>query len=106
MRLLVNTSFGGNMIGVLRHIWNQFASKMLDFPPDVIGELPRITMMGNLQMYMENHRGIIRFTDQLLVLRIAAGRLEITGEQLIIKAISKDEVYVTGKIIKVHYIMP
>ena len=37
-------------------------SNYLDIPKDVILDLPKITVIGDIQLYVENHRGIIEYT--------------------------------------------
>ena len=44
--------------------WNQFTAKILDLPQDVVQDLPRITMIGNVQLYVENHRGVLHFSSE------------------------------------------
>ncbi len=38
-------------------------TKTMDLPQDVMMDLPRITMIGQLHIYIENHRGLLAFTD-------------------------------------------
>ncbi|NGQ94116.1 sporulation protein YqfC [Brevibacillus sp. SYP-B805] len=78
----------------LRHL----AVGILDLPQDVVLEVPRITMIGHLQMYIENHRGVLHFTDQELRLLLTNGQLLVNGEQLVIRAILPEEVLLEGKI--------
>ncbi|GAB2703342.1 sporulation protein YqfC [Paenibacillus thermoaerophilus] len=75
---------------------NKLAADWLDLPPDVTLELPRITMIGNRQMYIENHRGVEFFSAELLRLALANGALEIRGRKLVIRAIMPEEVLVEG----------
>jgi sporulation protein YqfC len=44
---------------------NWMANKM-DLPQDVMMDLPRITMIGQIHVYIENHRGLLVFTDKEL----------------------------------------
>lgn len=76
---------------------------ILDLPQDVVFDLPRITMIGNLQLYIENHRGVIGFSDELLRLRLTVGTLEITGQELVIRAILPEEVFIEGTIADIRY---
>lgn len=78
-------------------------SQLLDLPQDVIFDLPRITMIGNMQLYIENHAGVIHFSRDKLQLRLSVGRLEIIGEDLVIRAILSEEVFIEGKISDLRY---
>ncbi|MBP1992851.1 sporulation protein YqfC [Paenibacillus eucommiae] len=84
--------------------WNQFTAKLLDLPQDVVQDLPRITMIGNVQLYIENHRSVLHFSSELLKLELTKGKLEVTGKQLVIRAIFTEEVFIEGVIDEVKYI--
>ena len=43
-----------------QHVRNWMTQKM-DLPQDVMMDLPRITMIGQIHIYIENHRGLIAF---------------------------------------------
>ena len=40
----------------------KWTATILDLPQDVALDLPRITMIGGLQLTVENHRGILHFS--------------------------------------------
>jgi sporulation protein YqfC len=82
----------------------KIAAKVLDLPADVTMEMPRITMIGSIHMYIENHRGVLQFTDQELRLLLTKGQLLIRGERLVIRAIQSEEVLIEGKIAGVQFI--
>ena len=84
--------------------WNQFTAKILDLPQDVVQDLPRITMIGNVQLYVENHRGVLHFSSENLKLELTKGKLEVYGKQLVIRAILSEEVFIEGLIDDVKYI--
>lgn len=67
-------------------------------------EMPRITMIGQLQMYIENHRGVLWFSNQELRLLLTKGQLLIRGENLVIRAILPEEVLVEGIVSQVLFI--
>ncbi|NOU76055.1 sporulation protein YqfC [Paenibacillus sp. LMG 31458] len=83
--------------------WNQFTAKILDLPQDVVQDLPRITMIGNVQLYVENHRGVLHFSSEKLKLELTKGTLEVFGKQLVIRAILSEEVFIEGLIDNVKY---
>lgn len=77
---------------------HKLTASWLDMPEDVVFELPRLTLIGDRQLYIENHRGVINFSEDVLRLALSKGELEINGEQLIIRTIWTDEVFVEGVI--------
>lgn len=82
----------------------QTAAKLLDLPQDVVMDLPRMTMIGNIQLYIENHRGVLHFSNESLKLALSKGRLEVYGQQLVIRAILSEEVFIEGIIHDIKYI--
>lgn len=83
---------------------NQWTAKLLDLPQDVVSDLPRVTMIGNVQLYIENHRGVIEFSNEALKLALSKGQLEIVGKDLVLRAILTEEVFVEGVIHDIKYI--
>lgn len=79
----------------------RWTAAILDLPQDVVQDLPRITMIGGVQLTVENHRGVLRFTPDNLMLAMEQGKLEITGKNLVIRTIGKEDVYVEGQIASV-----
>lgn len=77
---------------------------LLDLPKDVIHDLPRITLIGPYQMYIENHRGVKAFTQEELQLRLAKGALQVLGANLVIRSILAEEVFIEGIITSVNFI--
>jgi len=88
--------------------WRQkltrWITNTIELPPDVMMDLPRITMVGQLHIYIENHRGLLTFTDTELRLLLKQGQLLIKGEAFVIKTILPEEILLEGKIDQVLYL--
>jgi sporulation protein YqfC len=88
--------------------WGQrvrnWMAKKMDLPQDVMMDLPRITMIGQIHIYIENHRGLLTFTDKELRLLLKQGHLLIKGKAFVIKTILPEEILLEGKIDQVIYI--
>ncbi|WP_438433355.1 sporulation protein YqfC [Gorillibacterium sp. sgz500922] len=91
-------------MGRLKRRIHTFAASVLDVPEDVIHDLPRITMIGNRQLYIENHRGVLHFAPNELQLALTAGEIRIEGSELVIRAILPEEVFIEGTIRDIHYV--
>lgn len=81
---------------------NRFSS-VLDIPKDVMLDLPKITVIGDIQIYIENHRGIIEYTSELVRLSTSLGQLSIKGKNLILRNISIEEIYIDGEIQEIAF---
>ncbi|WP_028561662.1 sporulation protein YqfC [Paenibacillus pinihumi] len=76
----------------------KLTADLLDVPQDVVFDLPRMTMIGNRQLYIENHRGVLQFSSDKLRLALSKGELEVGGSELVIRAIWTEEVFIEGQI--------
>lgn len=76
----------------------------LELPSDVILELPRVTTIGQLHAYIENHRGLLHFSDTEIRLKMEKGYLRITGENFVLKMMLPEEILVEGKITELTFI--
>jgi sporulation protein YqfC len=92
----------------VRASWRQrvkkMAAEMLDVPKDSILDLPRITLIGGLQVYVENYRGVLEFRDDLLRLQLTQGELQVYGKELMLKTIYPTEVMIEGSISGIKYL--
>jgi len=76
----------------------------MDLPPDVLLELPRITMIGQLHIYIENHRGLLVYSDNELRLLLKNGQLLIKGKDFVLKTMLPEEILLEGVIEHVYFI--
>jgi sporulation protein YqfC len=86
------------------HLIRSWMTNQMELPQDVMMDLPRITMIGQIHIYIENHRGLIAFSDKELRLLLKQGQLLIKGSTFVIKTILPEEILLEGKIDQVQYI--
>lgn len=79
------------------NIKEKFAN-LFDLPKDVVMDLPRIFTIGNLELKLENHRGIIVYEKELVKVRIYDGQVIISGQELMIERLTKEEIRIKGQI--------
>jgi sporulation protein YqfC len=82
----------------------RWMTEKMDLPQDVMMDLPRITMIGQIHIYIENHRGLLAFSDKELRLLLKQGQLLVKGKGFVIKTILPEEILLEGKIDQVIYI--
>ncbi|HYK71863.1 MAG TPA: sporulation protein YqfC [Pseudoneobacillus sp.] len=82
----------------------RWMTEKMDLPQDVMMDLPRITMIGQIHIYIENHRGLLAFSDRELRLLLKQGQLLVKGKGFVIKTILPEEILLEGKIDQVLYI--
>ncbi|MBE3596627.1 MAG: sporulation protein YqfC [Hydrogenibacillus sp.] len=75
----------------------------VEWPPDVVSDLPRVTTVGAIHVYLENHRGLSFFSAEEIRFRTALGELCVQGDELVIRALNKAEAFIEGKIRAVRF---
>ncbi len=78
-------------------------SEILEIPGDVAMDLPKITLVGSVQLLVENHRGIIEYTREVIRVSVIDGEIAIAGENLMLRNILPDELYVEGEIHSINF---
>lgn len=79
---------------------------LLELPGDVVLDVARVTLVGDMEMVIENHRGLTEFTSNRVVMSVPEGQLAIDGDELRIGAISPEQVTLLGKIRGMRYLAP
>lgn len=77
--------------------------EVLDFPPDVAGNGPRITITGRQEVLVENYLEIVEFSAEVILLNTTEGVLTIAGKNLLLKTILATELRIEGQIITLSY---
>lgn len=78
--------------------------KYLALPSDVLLELPRVTMIGNIHLYIENHKGLEIYSSTELKLKTTNGYIQILGDSFVLKTMLPEEILLEGKIKEIKYI--
>jgi len=73
-------------------------ANLLELPKDLVMDLPRVTLLGDMQVIVENHRGIIEYTRERVRISTSLGELIIDGTSLALRTIFPEEIAVDGKI--------
>lgn len=83
--------------------WRTRLADALELPREIILNLPRVTVIGTLQCYLENHRGIIEYTGERVRVAIDSGELIIDGQYLVIRYLADEEIAVDGNITAIRF---
>lgn len=91
--------------------WKNFAhrfkkqlSDYLELPGDIMMNLPKIVLVGDMQIFIENHRGIQEYNPQMVRVMVSDKVIEVTGENLTLRNILPDEICVEGQIITLTFL--
>ena len=73
-------------------------AQALDLPADILAGLPRVELVGDREVRMENHRGILSYGDDEIHVSAGGFVIKIVGEELKLRAMTGLELLVTGRI--------
>ena len=73
-------------------------AELFDLPADVVAGLPRLEMVGDRQLYLEHHTGILTYSDTRIDANTASGVLRVTGKELTLLAMTAEELRISGRI--------
>ena len=62
----------------------------LELPKDIFCGLPLLSMEGNRSLCITNHRGIMRYSREKIVIATRNGSIEIAGRELLIPKFTKE----------------
>ena len=68
----------------------------LELPKDIFCGLPLLSMEGNRSLCITNHRGIVRYSREKIVIATRNGSIEIAGIELLIPKFTKDIIEIRG----------
>ncbi|MCC5910341.1 MAG: sporulation protein YqfC [Clostridiaceae bacterium] len=78
-------------------------AEILELPKDIVLDIPKITMVGNLQLYIENHKGILEYSNTRIRINTKSGVLRVIGKNLLLKSIVVEEMVIVGEIHQVEF---
>lgn len=78
-------------------------NSIIDMPSEIVLNLPKITIDSNESIWIENYRGLIEYTDKFVRLNSLEYTIIIEGENLCINFMTKEEISISGMILKVIY---
>jgi sporulation protein YqfC len=78
-------------------------STHMHLPADILAGAPIITATGRNELCLENYKGIIEFTGDLIRIQTKLCRVCIEGKHLNILYFTEDEMRITGYIQAIYY---
>ena len=83
------------------HSFRNKIAELSELPKDVALGMPVLTVTGQMELCLENYRGIIEYT--LVRIQTKTGQIRITGQRLQVVYYTNDEMKITGRILSIEY---
>ena len=79
-------------------------SDVLEIPNDIMLDLPKITLVGDGQVLIENHRGIVAYSTEEIRVSVSFGQVAIKGRELLLRNILPEEMVIEGTVTSVNFV--
>ncbi|MDI3318077.1 MAG: sporulation protein YqfC [Bacillota bacterium] len=78
----------------------------LELPDDTLLDLPRLTLIGQVMLLLENHRGLVRYTPEEIRVATRIGLLLVGGEELVVRKMDREQLVLAGRIASIRLERP
>ena len=79
-------------------------AELFDLPADVVAGLPHLELVGDRQLYVEHHRGILSYSGLCIDINTDRGVLRVRGQRLELLAMTEEELRLGGKIQQIEWV--
>lgn len=77
---------------------------LLELPKDILCGMPYLTFHGNLELIIENHRGLINYSTTEISVMAKDNTIIIKGSDMYILEYSKDSITIKGQLNEVRFV--
>ena len=77
----------------------------IDFPKEVLLNLPKITLIGKTHVTIENHKGIIEYIPERIRVNTTIGVIRILGKKMIVNSIMTEVITISGEITNIEILV-
>ena len=79
-------------------------AELFDLPADVIAGLPHLEMIGGRQLFLEQHKGLLAYSDTAIDINTGTLVVRVRGTGLQLLAMTAEELRVGGTIEAVEFL--
>jgi sporulation protein YqfC len=97
--IIIMELFMSKKSNIKKHI-----SETFDLPQQIILDTPVVKIISNNELTIENHKGILEYSPNLLRMSSVLGTIKIIGNNIRIKEIDQYDIVICGEIHSLEYI--
>ena len=79
-------------------------AELFDLPADLVAGLTHLELLGDRELYLEGHGGILSYSDTQIDLSAGGAMLRVRGAGLTLRGMTEDEVRIRGRIDAVEFV--
>ncbi|MFI3200934.1 MAG: YabP/YqfC family sporulation protein [Eubacteriales bacterium] len=76
----------------------------LSLPRDFMLGASLVTMIGNMEVIIENYKGILDYTEEYILIQGKTSQIQVLGKKLSINYYTNEDMKITGRIQSVSYL--
>lgn len=88
----------------IKHYIDSLLNNNIDVSSNMFLSLPKMTVIGQNHLYIENHEELILFTATELKLKLHKGYVQIEGNSFVLKTMLPQEILLEGTITNIKFI--
>ena len=81
----------------------QELTERLELPQEALLGAAKLTVTGGRRALVENHRGVLEYGEERIVVSVGRGKLTVSGGGLGIEAMNRRELLIRGRIQSVEW---
>ena len=78
-------------------------NEILEMPPEVVSNIPKISILGFEEMLIENYKNIIEYEDFYIKVNTHIGLINVNGFNLKLIQMNQDDMKITGRIDSIDF---
>lgn len=79
-------------------------TEMLELPKEIVLNMPKLTMLGNGDLIIENYKGISLYDKDIIHVNTSAGTIKVNGGEIYIKEITSENIMIYGNILSLEFL--
>lgn len=77
------------------------AAEVFDLPADAVAGVPRLELVGDRELRVENHKGILAYGREEIHISGGVYIIKVVGQELELRAMTGLELLITGKVLQI-----
>lgn len=79
-------------------------TEMLELPKEIVLNMPKLMMLGNGDLIIENYKGIIEYDRDVVRVNTTSGIIKVRGVDIYIKEITEESIMIYGNIMSLEFL--
>ena len=78
-------------------------AQRLDIPGEALPGGVKLSIVDMRRVLIENHRGIMSYSEELIEIATAKGRIALRGDGMTLEAMNSGDILIVGKVASVEF---